>query len=180
MALYRPVIILLVFHKSKSMTYDEIRSQVQDGDLIFLRVDTQNLLSRLTSWFTKSRYTHVAFVFWYKERLMLVESTTKGGIRIVQASTYRKREIDMLPAPVPWHQIEDRALSRSGTADYGWFSASYIGIREFFFTHFDVLLPVDRRNRNKACSEFVAEVLQLPDVDISPGNLYRQISGIRA
>lgn len=162
------------------MTYDEMRSQVQDGDLIFLRVDEKNFLSRLTSWFTRSQYTHVAFVFWYKQRLMMVESTTKGGIRIVQASTYRKREIDLLPAPLPWSQIEDLALSRSGTADYGWFSASYIGIREFFFTHFDVLLPVNRRNRNKACSEFVAEVLRLPDVDISPGMLYRQLSGSSA
>ncbi len=155
------------------MDYEIIRRQVKDGDLIFLKVDKGNLLSRTTAWFTRSPYTHTAFVFWYKTRLMLVESTTHGGIRIVLASVYRHRDLDMLPAPVPWQEIEESALSRSGTAEYGWLSAAYIGIREFLFTHFEVVLPVDRRNRNKACSEFVAEVLGLEDVDISPGKLYQ-------
>ena len=130
------------------MDYEIIRRQVKDGDLIFLKVDKGNLLSRTTAWFTRSPYTHTAFVFWYKTRLMLVESTTHGGIRIVLASVYRHRDLDMLPAPVPWQEIEESALSRSGTAEYGWLSAAYIGIREFLFTHFEVVLPVDRRNRN--------------------------------
>lgn len=154
-----------------------MRAVAKDGDVIFLTVDKKNLLSKLTSWVTKSSYTHAAFVFWYKDRLMLVESTTHGGIRIVQASTYSDREIDLLPAPKTWTDIEGAALSRSGTAEYGWFSAAYIGIREFFFTHFDISLPPEKDNRNKACSEFVAEVLELTDVDVSPGKLYQYLSG---
>ena len=157
------------------MNYQEIRTVANDGDVIFLVVNHKDWMSRLTSYFTKSQYTHAAFVFWYKERLMLVESTTHGGIRIVQASTYSDRIIDIIPAPKPWETIADRALSRSGTAEYGWFSAMYIGLREFMFTHFDVKLPADRDNRNKACSEFVAEVLELADVDISPGALFKKI-----
>lgn len=157
------------------MNYNEIRSVANDGDIIFLVVNYKDWMSRLTSYFTKSQYTHAAFVFWYKERLMLVESTTHGGIRIVQASTYSDRIIDILPTPKPWEQIADKALSRSGTAEYGWFSAMYIGLREFLFTHFDIKLPADKNNRNKACSEFVAEVLELDDVDISPGALFKKL-----
>ena len=158
------------------MNYDQIRSVAKDGDIIFLTVDKKNILSRTTSWFTKSPYTHVAFLFWYKERLMLVESTTHGGIRIVQASTYSDRNIDLIAAPKNWSTIESAALSRSGTTEYGWFSAIYIGLREFLFTHFDISLPVNKHNRNKACSEFVSEVLDLEDVDISPGALYKKLS----
>lgn len=158
------------------MKYDEIRSIANDGDVIFLTVNKKDWMSSLTSIFTKSPYTHAAFVFWYKDRLMLVESTTHGGIRIVQASTYCDRNIALISAPKMWSDIEGQALSRSGTAEYGWFSAIYIGIREFLFTHFNISLPVDNRNRNKACSEFVSEVLELDDVDISPGVLYKKLS----
>lgn len=158
------------------MNYENIREIAEDGDIIFLTVDKKNLLSRLTSWFTKSPYTHAAFVFWYKDRLMVVESTTHGGIRIVQASTYHDRNIDLIKAPKNWDQIEWRALERSGTAEYGWISAMYIGIREFLFMHFDITLPPNKNNRNKCCSEFVAEVLDLDDVDVSPKKLFEKLN----
>jgi hypothetical protein len=153
--------------------YDQIRQTARDGDLIFLTVDEDNWLSRITAWVTASPYTHVAFLFWYKQRLMLIESTTTGGIRIVQASVYHDRPIKLIHGPRLWDDIEDRALSRSGTAEYGWLSAAYIGLREFLFTHFNLALPQNKHNRNKACSEFVAEILELDDVDISPGQLFR-------
>lgn len=162
--------------KDIKMDYQTVRSIAKDGDVLFLHVDKKNLLSRVTAFFTKSLFTHAAFLFWYKDRLMLVESTTHGGIRIVQASTYSDREITLVSAPKSWTDIEGSALSRSGTSEYGWFSAFYIGLREFFFTHFDVKLPQDKDNRNKACSEFVAEVLELADVDVSPGKLHKMLT----
>lgn len=154
------------------MTYEEIRQRAKDGDIIFLTVNKKDWLSRMTSWFTKSPYTHAAFVFWFRDRLMVVESTTHGGIRIVQASTYSDRNLDILESGKDWYVLEDKALARSGTAEYGWLSAMYIGLREFLFTHFNVKLPVRKDNRNKACSEFVAEILDLEDVDITPKTLY--------
>lgn len=155
------------------MTYEELRKIAKDGDIFFLTVDKKNFLSRTTSFFTKSKFTHAAFLFWYKDRLMVVESTTHGGMRIVTASQYRDREFDLIPAPVDWALIEEKALEKSGTAEYGWFSAFYIGVREFFFTHFNVRLPEDKKNRNKACSEFVSETLLLEETDVSPGKLYK-------
>ena len=158
------------------MNYDEIRAVAKDGDILFFHVDKRHFLSKLVSWFTKSPYTHVGFVFWFKNRLMLLDSGTKGGSRIVLASKYWDNTFDIISAPKAWSDIEERALARSGSAHYGWLSAAYIGIREFFFTHFHLRLPIDKHNRNKACSEFVAEILNLDDVDISPGVLYKKLS----
>lgn len=158
------------------MKYEDARNIAKDGDVLFLTVDKKNILSRTTSFFTKSLYTHACFVFWYKDRLMIVESTTHGGIRIVQASTYKDRNMDLIPAPKKWEDIEWKAIERSGTAEYGWLSAIYIGIREFFFMHFNISLPPNNNNRNKCCSEFVAEVLGLEDTDISPKKLYDILS----
>ncbi len=164
-------------HQNKQIfTYDELRAVAMDGDIMFLTVNKKDFLSRLTSWFTKSPFTHAAFLFWYKGRLMVVESTTHGGIRIVQASTYKDRTFGIIEAPVPWDNIAERALVRSGTAEYGWLSATYIGLREFFWKQFHIKLPVNKNNRNKACSEFVAEVLGLKDVDISPEALYHLLT----
>lgn len=156
------------------LTYERMREIAVDGDIIFLK-KTKNIMEGLISWATKSPYTHTAFVFWYKERLMLIESTIHGGIRIVQASVYNDRQFDIVPCPQSWNYIENIALERSGTASYGWFSALYIGIREILFTHFDISLPQNKNNRNKACSEFIAEVLDLYDVDISPGKLHSML-----
>jgi hypothetical protein len=154
------------------MNYQEVRSIAKDGDVLFFHVDKRHFLSKLVSWFTKSTYTHVGFVFWFKDRLMLLDSGTKGGSRIILASKYNDNTFDLVPAPKVWSDIEENALARSGSAHYGWFSAAYIGLREFMFTHFNIKLPVDKDNRNKACSEFVAEILDMNDVDISPGKLH--------
>lgn len=158
------------------MNYDEIRAVAKDGDILFFHVDKRHFLSKLVSWFTNSPYTHVGFLFWYKNRLMLLDSGTKGGTRIILASKYHDNTFDLVPAPKPWSDIEDRALARSGSAHYGWLSAVYIGIREFFFTYFHLKLPADNHNRNKACSEFVAEILFFDDVDITPAALYKKLS----
>ncbi len=158
------------------MNYNEVRAIAKDGDILFFHVDRKYFLSRLVSRFTKSPYTHVGFLFWFKDRLMLLDSGTKGGSRIIFASKYKHDTFDIISAPRSWEEIEETALARSGTAHYGWFSAAYIGIREFFFKNFHIKLPADKNNRNKACSEFVAEILELDDVDISPAVLYEQLS----
>lgn len=154
------------------LDYTELRSKAQDGDVVFFYVDRNLVLSRLVSWFTRSPYTHVGFLFWFKDRLMLLDSGTKGGPRIVLASKYAHDGFELVPAPRKWSEIEDRALARSGSAHYGWMSAAWIGVREFAFTRFGIRLPATKNNRNKACSEFVAEILELPDPDITPSALY--------
>lgn len=158
------------------LTYKEFRSVAKDGDLMFLVVDKSNILSRITSWFTQSPFTHVAFVFWYKDRLMCVESTTHGGQRLVNASVYGDREMTFVPLPDGrWSDIESKALENIGTVPYGWFSAVWLGLRDFCLNNFGWRLPENKNNRNKACSEFVAETLGLSETDLSPNMLYDRL-----
>jgi hypothetical protein len=154
------------------MKYSELRAIAQDGDLVFMS-GGNGLYARAISYFTNSKYTHVAFLFWHKYRLLVVESTGSGGVRIVQASHYDNRELELVRAPKPWQDIESIALSRSGTVKYGWFSAIYIGLKEFLLTRFNLRIPSILNNKNKVCSEFVAETLKLSDSDVSPGTLYK-------
>lgn len=154
------------------MNYEQLRETVKNGDIVFLTIDKKSLFSRLTGFVTSSTLTHVCFVFWFRERLMLVESTTHGGVRIVNASIYKDREFEVKKSPIEWVLLEDTALLPVGTVDYGWFSALYIGIREFLFIKFGLKLPNNKNNRNMACSEYVATVLNFDDCDISPGKLF--------
>ena len=158
------------------MTYNEFRETAQDGDLLFLHLDPHNYHSRITAFWTGSLLTHAAFVFWYEGRLLVAESTTHGGSRIALASEYRTRTIETIRAPKPWDTIVDNALARSGHSTYGWFSATYIGLRDWLRTHADIKLPVIKGNKNKACSEYVAEVLGLSDADITPQRLWETLN----
>lgn len=152
--------------------YPTLRSQAQDGDILLLTVNPKDYLSRLTAWWTKSQYTHAAFLFWYRDRLLVAESTTHGGSRIAMASCYQDRMMTLVAAPKPWDSLQDAALMRSGSADYGWFSAAYIGLKEWAQSH-GIHLPRIKNNSRKACSEYVAELLGYKDPDISPQELYR-------
>ena len=160
------------------LSYDQVRNQAQDGDLLFLTINKRDILSRITGLVTGSKYSHVAFLFWYRDRLMVVESTTHGGIRIITASHYGNRMMSLIPAPKVWNEIEASVLEKSGTTEYGWFSAAYIGLREFMFNHFNVSLPQNRSNRNLACSEFVAQHLGLLDSDVSPEILLNRLTKV--
>jgi hypothetical protein len=158
------------------MKYEAVRAIAQDGDVFFLHVDKRNILSRLTAWFTKSQLTHAAFLFWYKGRLLVAESTTHGGSRIATASHYKDREFELIKAPRKWEYIVEAALTRSGESGYGWWSAIYIGLRHWMLTHAKTALPNITNNKDKACSEYVAELLGYEDADISPQMLYERLT----
>lgn len=158
------------------MKYSEIRSIAKDGDIIFLDYDKYNFLSIFTHVMTGSMFTHSAFLFWYKDRLMIVESTTHGGLRVVNASVYENRELSLVPGPRPWDEISDMALQKIGTVKYGWISATYIGFRDIMYRWFNISLPQNNGNRNLACSEFVALVLGFEDIDIPPRKLHELLT----
>lgn len=159
------------------MTYDEFRKLAQNGDLLFLEVDQNDILSKIggtiVSWATGSTFSHVAMVFWYKDRLMLVESAPSSGVRLVNASIYDGRSITRVAAPKSWDSVEASALQKLGVVKYGWTSAIWIGFRDIMFIHFGIKLNQDTTNRNLVCSEFVAEILGLDETDIPPSMLYQ-------
>ena len=154
------------------MNYSDVRAVAQDGDVFFLHVDKKNILSRLTAFVTKSKVTHAGFLFWYQGRLLVAESTTHGGSRIATASHYADREFELVKSPRKWEYIIDRALTRSGEAKYGWFSAAYIGVKHWLLVNANISLPAIQGNKDKACSEYVAELLGYQDADVSPQLLW--------
>lgn len=157
------------------MNYSDLRATAQDGDVFFLHVDKKNLLSRLTAFVTKSKVTHAGFLFWYKGRLLVAESTTHGGSRIATASHYSDREFELVKAPRKWEFIVQAALTRSGESTYGWLSAAYIGVKHWLLVNAGIALPAIQNNKDKACSEYVAELLGYEDADVSPQLLWEWI-----
>lgn len=155
------------------MTYEKLRLLAGNGDLLFIRYNPWDPLSTLTRFWTGCVFSHVGILFWYAGRLLVVESTTHGGNRIVNASIYAGRDMVLAPAPKPWPDIQHKALGKMGTIEYGWLSAIHIGVRDAMFRRLGVSLP-KWENRNLACSEYVADVLGLEDTDIPPRTLWER------
>ena len=68
--------------------YDEVRSRIHDGDILLC--SGKGNFSKLIKKFTKSDWSHVAFVMWSKrfDRLMVLESKESKGVRSVPLSSY--------------------------------------------------------------------------------------------
>lgn len=70
----------------KRASYKEIREQIQDGDILLCSGNYP--LSQLIKKVTNSQYSHVAFVLWFNDRLMVLESVESVGVRMVPLSFY--------------------------------------------------------------------------------------------
>ena len=65
-----------------------IRGTIQDGDLIFCHGN--KVLHHMIRFFTKSYWNHVAMLFWWKGRCVVVEAGT-NGVSTVSLSQFIKR-----------------------------------------------------------------------------------------
>src|SRR6476646_6406690 len=146
----------------ENLSYEEYRNIAKDGDVIFLRGSQTSLIQRLIMFATGSVHCHVAFAFWVmindRPRLMLVESQGNTRRRILTASYYKARTIDVIRAPIPWGQICDNALSEVGQAKYSKLDAIWVGIRELAWNEFKIHLPMINK-RGEICSEFIARLV---------------------
>jgi len=52
--------------------YENFRD-LADGDIMFIKAGSSPL-AKFVAWWTVNRYSHVAIVFWYADRLLLAES----------------------------------------------------------------------------------------------------------
>ncbi len=156
-------------------TYDAVRDQIQDGDIVFVGHGT-SVFSRLTEFVTRSPFFHVAIAFWmrdaeYESRLMLVEAH-QGGRRIVTASAYQVYPMKIVQSDVPFTAYSRDLLDRAGSVPYGYLDYVAIGMRELFGVKMDNF-------KGEVCSEMVAASLNkgghyLPTL-ISPAKLYDRL-----
>jgi hypothetical protein len=84
----------------KPQPYDTVRAQVRDGDLLLC--STNHAFARLIRWSTRSPWSHVAIAFRLDEidRVIVLESVEKIGVRAVALSTFvRKSPLGQEPYP---------------------------------------------------------------------------------
>lgn len=154
-----------------NISYNFARDQIQDGDIIFIKGTT--VISKVTRFFTKSKYTHVGIAFWVyinrKPRLMITEAQGGTRRRMLNLSYYKSKEMDVVRCPRPWIEYADDALDLIGEVKYSFLTAFYVGIREFL-SRYNIMLP-PKKFSGEICSEYVARMLGLQTTEISPGKL---------
>lgn len=165
----------------EGLTYEQARDIIQDGDIVFLHGTHKSWVQNIIMAFTASTYTHVCIAFWItlggEERLMCVEAQSNTARRILSMSFYEDRKFTVLASPNDWSMVREDVLARVGKVHYSITSAIYVGIREWLLRTCNISLP-SLQLSNEICSEFVATVVGLEDVDISPQCLYEQLSTI--
>ena len=79
---------IATFPKAREQDYQVLRASLESGDLLLC--SGTRMFSRLIKKFTKSDWSHVAFVIRLKaiDRVMVLESVESVGVRTVPLSTY--------------------------------------------------------------------------------------------
>lgn len=159
------------------MKYEEARPLIQNGDIIF--VSKATMLSRIIEFFTNSKFSHVGIAFWVKvsnnDRLMILEAQGKTSRRILNLSFYKQNSFTVVRSNVPWVSYCDDALNGIGAVKYDYITAVYTGLRDTVLKHFNYRLPTFNLS-GEICSEFVAKCLNLPFLDVSPQDVYSQLT----
>jgi hypothetical protein len=160
------------------LTYEEARTVVKDGDIVFVHGQWNDPIQAVVMFFTASLFSHVCIAFWAKAPqgriLLCVEAQGKAKRRIFPLSLYSDNHLTVIAAPKPWKTVESFALSKVGKAEYGMVEAMYVGVREFIFRHTGYKMPV-RFNSREYCSTFVAAVYDLDVESGSPQTLYEHL-----
>jgi hypothetical protein len=157
--------------------YDELKHDIQNGDIAFIR-GHHPLLHRLIAFFTGNDLFHVGFVFWIEveDQKFLMMLDVNGGTkrRLLSLSHYKDYDMDVIAAPKEWSEIAQEALNGIGKKDYSLVQAAYVGISERMYKMIGFNLP-NVEFASEICSHVVAELLGYKDVNISPAKLYEQL-----
>lgn len=160
------------------VTHEQVYSQINNGDIMFV-ANFNHLLARIIRFVTRSKYSHVAILFWATvpgggKRLMVVESQGGTTRRVQDFDFYCKRSLHIIAAPKDWMSYESVALEYIGEVNYSYLDALYVGIRDFCFKYLGFKLP-QRDFPGEICSEFVARCLGIQFTDQSPQDLFDQL-----
>ena len=167
----------------KTVQYNDIRDKIEDGDIVLFDppYTWKRPFDAIIKLVTGSPFTHTNIAFWCDygagRRLMAIEAQGGTKRRIINMSYYDGLNMVVFKGIKPWAEIAPNALSKVAEQRYSYLTAIYAGIRDFFINHFGIKLP-KLQHPGEICSEFVASEIGLSDTDISPGDLYKVLSGI--
>lgn len=162
----------------KYLTFQQAQTQLRDGDIVFIKGKWSSLTQALIMIATQSTLTHCAIAFTAhigsKPYTLVVEAQGGNKRRIVALDMYRDHDVVIIPAPLPWEQVQDNALKEVGIERYGWIQAIYVGLRDACRKYFNISLPV-KDFPAEICSEFVARIYGIKNPDVSPQDLYMML-----
>ena len=161
------------------LSYRAARSKIKDGDIVFVS-KSDSLMNLLIRFFTHSKYTHVGIAFWIEvagdQRLMIAEAHGGAHRRVLNMSFYEDDNIDIIQSPRDWNEYVSSALEHLGKIPYGYLEAGYVGLREFCLKHTGGWINLPHRNLpGEICSEYVARLIGMKNVHVSPQGLYEQL-----
>jgi hypothetical protein len=169
----------------QSMSYQEARALIKNGDLINLfrptRFGLRSILYTIMFLFTGSRIYHCVIAMWMtspsgEKRLMAVESNIHGGKRIIPLSIYslHHMEVYALPETASFDKMEPVLMRRVGEQGYSLIDFLLIGLDDFFG------IKVHATGNCQVCSELCADAwmsagVPFPDALVSPGKLRNEL-----
>lgn len=137
----------------KTMTYQEARSKIQDGDLISV-FKVKSLFNLATKYFTGD-YTHVGVAVWIEDGLWMAE-TNGGGNHAIPMSQLRKYGFDVSEPPKGVDVSKAKSeilLALRDKETYGYFTTVVTGFIEYF------RIPITINWRNwRHCSGLVTRI----------------------
>jgi len=170
---------------SRTITYQEAREVISNGDIIHVFIPKKFALKSLLYsgiwFFTGSEIYHNGVALWMtspsgEKRLMIVEANMFAGKRILPLSTYSSHRItvQLTSAKVLFTDMEPALMSRVNIQPYSLYNLVSIGLKEFFNT------DIGRKGTGQVCSELCASALiaggiQLPSIIVSPGKLFFEL-----
>lgn len=113
--------------------YEEIRPLVKNGDVVFFSSH-----KRFGDWFIKkwsdlviagsekSQFSHIGFSYWLENRLMLLEASFKGGVRMVPMSLRQPDKVVQMN--LPWNAAGGSAAFENLGKKYDLWNAVEAGL----------------------------------------------------
>lgn len=156
----------------KAIDYAQARTEICDGDLIFVR-GGKSFWSRVIQKATGSDVFHCGIAFWvrdprYPSRLFILEAH-QGGRRIISLSSYAQHSMVVIVSPTEWNLVCDVMLDKAGSVPYSLLEFMWIGALELF----GIRRKVD--DEGEVCSKMVALYCKQGgmeiETDISPAAL---------
>jgi hypothetical protein len=111
------------------MNYQELRAQIEDGDLIATRI-AHGLFGKLTQFFTRKVYTHCGIATWLDGGLWMVE-INGGRNHAIPLSQLEDEDFDVFQPP---QELDRQAIRKAALesmrvkVEYGFLAAFMIGL----------------------------------------------------
>jgi hypothetical protein len=132
------------------MKYEELRGQVQTGDLVAMR-GARSLLAKATRWATRSPYTHTAVALRFRRGVWIAQMDGAGNV-LVPLSQYADTDFDVFTCPVDREQVRAVVLEQLRLKiRYGWGDIAYLALHRVV----GIPLPL-QDDEDKVCSSYSA------------------------